>query len=109
MKLTQGLAKGDEAVLVVEVFQDVDIREAGGAVEVGGLGTESLVDFDNGEAAGFQEEGGPVGDGPVEEEGVGIGDEEGQVGFMVKDIGAHEGLFGVHDVRGIAYQDVELL
>ena len=49
------------------------------------------------------------GDGPVEFQRIVIRNKEGQMRFMVKDIGTHECLFLVHYIRGIAQKQIELL
>lgn len=49
---------------------------------------------------------GVAGDGTIEEQRVGVGDEEGEVGFVSENIGVHVGGFTVADIGRIADDDV---
>lgn len=49
---------------------------------------------------------GVAGDGTIEEQRVGVGDEEGEVGFVSENIGVHVGGFAVADIGRIADDDV---
>ena len=90
-------------VVVVECGVEVE-----GLEEVEGLGGEGFVYFEE-ELSGGREgavecEGGYL---AVEDEGVGVGDEEGEVWFVVEDVGGYGGLLGEHDVGGVAHYGVE--
>ena len=98
--------EGDEAVAVGEVCEDTDIAEAGFTEKGGSLGSQSFVDFNYSKAIGFEKGQSPIGYCTIEDQRVIVGDEEGKVRFMVKDIGAHQGLFLVHDIRRVADENV---
>lgn len=49
---------------------------------------------------------GVAGDGTIEEQRVGVGDEEGEVGFVSENIGMHIGSFAVADIGRVADDDV---
>ena len=49
---------------------------------------------------------GVAGDGTIEEQRVGVGDEEGEVGFVSENIGVHVSGFAVADIGRIADDDV---
>ena len=98
--------EGDEAVAVGEVCEDTDIAEAGFTEKGGSLGSQGFVDFNDSEAIGFEKALGPVRYRTIEDKRIVVGDEEGKVRFMVKDIGAHQGLFLVHDIRRVADENV---
>lgn len=100
--------EGDEAGTVGEVCEDTDIAEAGFTEKGGSLGSQGFVDFNDSEAIGFEKALGPVCYRTIEDKRIVIGDEEGKVRFMVKDIGAHQGLFLVHDIRRVADKNVVL-
>ena len=96
------------AVVVHEVFAELDVDKAhvlhhqdgGIAVSAVYLEVECSAGIEQTECVGRY--------AAIEKEGVGIGNEQCLMGFMVEDVGCHILALGVADVGWIAHYDVEL-
>lgn len=96
----------DDAVFVILVFDDGNVVVMVVGKEFCGLVGEGMVYLEVELALGGEYVVALEGDGAVVDEGVAVGDEEGEVGLVVEDVGVHVGGFALEDVGGVADDDV---
>lgn len=84
-----------------------DVGEAGVGKDREGFPAEVFVDFDGSKAAGTEQAGRSAGDGPVEDQGVGVRDEKRKTGLEIEHVTIHILFLGLHYVWRIGYYDIE--
>lgn len=99
-------ASGDDAVFAELIFRESDVGKTEVGEEGEGFLAVCFVYLEDDGATVTEGVGGIVGDGAIEEERVGIGNEEGDVWLMVEDIRVHGLCLLITYIRRIADDEV---